>query len=475
MNRSIISLELNELCPPLLDLWMGEGLLPNFSRLHAQSQVFTTYPDTEKADELEPWIQWYSIHTGLPFADHDVFHLTDGRDAKDVDIWQFLLAQGKSVMNFSSMNAAPFAAPGSLYLADPWCHDGRSYPPELNRFADFVAHNVREHSNQDGQLDVSSYAAFIGFMITHGWSPDTIMRTLSQLVAEKSDPARNAQRVAILDAMQYDVFAHYSRKLAPDFASFFVNSVAHLQHSYWRHMDPDTFTVRPAPAELDKYGSAIREGYIAMDHLIGRFLRLAEKQDALIIFQTALSQQPFLRYEDQGSQHFYRLRDLQALLDGCGLSPSHAEPTMTHQYMLHFADRAERDTARARLEGWETEAGDQVFGFSKHDREENALYFGCQLRTVMDDDAIIHDRSTGRSHKFSDWLYAMEATKSGCHHPDGCLWIATGDHAVHDDKVSILDIWPTIVELSGVQDRSSERPGKSLIPRFILEESRRAA
>ena len=63
---NLILLEFNELCPPLLTRWMAEGRLPNFKRFHDASAVFITEADERAAPNLEPWIQWYSVHTGLP-------------------------------------------------------------------------------------------------------------------------------------------------------------------------------------------------------------------------------------------------------------------------------------------------------------------------------------------------------------------------------------------------------------------------
>ena len=74
----VILLEFNELCPDLLGDFMGRGLLPNFRRLYESSAVFTTDAG-EDAPNLEPWIQWPTVHSGLPFADHGVFHLGDGK------------------------------------------------------------------------------------------------------------------------------------------------------------------------------------------------------------------------------------------------------------------------------------------------------------------------------------------------------------------------------------------------------------
>ena len=72
-NRMLI-LEFNELCPRLLARFMDEGRLPNFSRLHCASHVYTT---TTNDEHLEPWIQWVNFHHGLPEARHRVFDLDE--------------------------------------------------------------------------------------------------------------------------------------------------------------------------------------------------------------------------------------------------------------------------------------------------------------------------------------------------------------------------------------------------------------
>src|SRR5690242_7394242 len=84
--RKVLLLEFNEICPPLLDRWMAAGKLVNFARFYSSAQVFTTIADVSDPDCLEPWIQWYSIHTGLPYDEHKICHLTDGPKADHPDI-----------------------------------------------------------------------------------------------------------------------------------------------------------------------------------------------------------------------------------------------------------------------------------------------------------------------------------------------------------------------------------------------------
>lgn len=462
---AIIALELNELCPALLTQWMGEGLLPNFKALHDQSAVFVTQADVTDPGLLEPWIQWYSLHTGLAYDQHKVFHLTEGALAGFKDIYRLLIEHGRKVGSFSSMNVAPFATDDSFFVADPWSENADANPAELNIYNRFVSYNVREYSNAANKMGMGDYLQFLSFMAQHGLRPATVSKIVRQLAAEKaSSKPLSWRRVAILDGLQFDVFRSYYKQYRPDFASFFLNSVAHLQHSYWRHMDPDAFSARPGHEELDAYGDAIRTGYQMMDKLVGNFLTLAQETGATLMMMTDLSQQPFLKYEDTGGQHFHRLHNVENFLRKLGLGWEKVDPTMTHQYLARFADAEKAQAARQRIEKLRLEDGRTLFDFAPVDGHKDALYFGCQISTKTAADAIVVDGASNQSFAFSDILYQIEAIKSGRHHPDGALWIQTGQHRVFDEKPSILDILPTQLELLGVDIPADDRKGRALTP-----------
>ena len=465
MTRPIIFAEFNELCPWLIEQWMGEGLLPNFKRLHDRSTVFETRADVEESGQLEPWIQWYSLHTGLAYDQHGVFHLTDGGRAEHDDLWRVLHSAGKTVGSFASMNTRPFEFPGSYYVADPWSEDGNAAPAELNIYNRFVAQNVREYSNPDAAMGLGDYAEFLSFMLRRGLKPGTIFAILRQLTRERvSDKRLSYQRVAIMDRMQFDVFAHYQRKHRPDFATFFINSTAHLQHSYWRSFQPERFEVQPSATDLALYGDAVRFGYQSMDRLLGDFIALADEQGADIVFMTALSQQPFLRCEETGGKHFYRMRDVEGFFRKFGLDYTEIDPTMTHQYLARFASLDDRDTARARMEAFRLSNGEVVFDFAG--KESDGLYFNCNLSSVATDDLRIDD-DNGGNWTFGEFFYAIDATKSGCHHPAGALWFGQGKHKKVTEPVSILDIFPTTLELLGAEARiDGARRGVSLVPQL---------
>ena len=96
------------------------------------------------------------------------------------------------------------------------------------------------------------------------------------------------------------------------------------------------------------------------------------------------------------------------------------------------------------------------------------MFVGAQIgnwvNELLPEDAMVVDGNE-QSMRFYDWFYALEETKSGYHHPDGVLWIRTGQHQVEEEAVSILDIFPTIEEFFGVKARAdSGRIGRSLLP-----------
>jgi hypothetical protein len=442
MNTSkIIFLEFNELCPTLLRKFMSEGRLPNFKRFYDDSEVYTTESDEKSGPYLEPWIQWYSMHTGLPYDQHKVFHLTDGPKADHPDIWRILLAEGKKVMNCSSMNARAFQSEGSFFLPDPWCTTEKAYPPDLQPFHNVVARQVQQYSNTEQSLSRSDYSNFLSFLLSHGFRMKTAVEILRQLVKDRLDKGESWRRAVLLDKLQFDVFRYYFRKLQPDFSTFFLNSTAHYQHSYWRHMAPEEFSVQPTEEERRRYGGAILFGYQSMDKLLGDFFRLAGN-DATLILATAISQQPFLKREGAGGQHFYRPKDFQKLLESLGIHTREVLPVMTHQFLLSFAGQSEAESAQRKIEAL-TCMGKQVFDFAPSN--PGTLYVGCQIYSSLVSDVKL-DLGNGSSTPFFDVFYPMGALKSGCHHPDGVFWVKSGKHKVNADKISILEVLPMLLK-----------------------------
>ncbi len=444
--RPVILLEFNELCPSLTTHFMAQGKLPNFRRLYAESQVFLTDAE-EKAPNLEPWIQWTTVHCGLPFREHGVFHLGDGPKLRAKCVWDLLSDAGLNVWVCGSMNIKYDPGTRGWMLPDPWTTGVSPHPKDLEPYYRFVQMNVQEHSNDRVPLSKADYARFLSFMVQHGLSITTLNAILRQLLSERGGKNR-WKRAVILDKLQFDVFRAQYQRLRPAFSTFFLNSTAHFQHVHWREMEPERFAVKPAPEEQAEYQDAILFGYQQMDGLVGRFLDLAGDH-ATLVFATALSQQPCLIYEEKGGKVLHRPRDFEPVLAFAGVTEPHrVSPVMAEEFHVHFEN--ERDAASGLLKLQALRVIDRPA--LTLERNGSSVFGGCRIFTPIPNDAALTIADSPTARLFFELFYRIEGMKSGMHHPDGMLWLRAPErsHAVHSEKVSLLSIAPTILDMFGL-------------------------
>jgi hypothetical protein len=319
-------------------------------------------------------------------------------------------------------------------------------PAELMNYNRFIRKQVQEHSNASAKFAKSDYLRFLSFMLTHGLSPETVKTAMRQLASERREGKR-WRRAFILDLLQYDVFRHIYRKSKPHFSTFFLNSTAHMQHCYWRNMQPEVFKIQPTEEEQREYSSAILEGYTHMDRLIGRIMNMVG-DDATIFFATAISQQPFLKFENEGGKHIYRPMDILRFAKWAGIQDvRQCNPVMAEQFWLEFSTHQQVEAAAAVL-GAITVDGERAFSVKV---EDTALFTGFSIRKKISQDAVMVSPANGASIRFFDLLYAIEGMKSGMHHQDGLLWIRDSRIPKSSNpRVALESVTPTILQLLGV-------------------------
>jgi hypothetical protein len=445
--RPVLLLEFNELTPALMSRFIEEGHLPNFRRLHGESQVYTTRAK-ETPPALEPWIQWVNVHSGLDYDEHGIFSLNEGHKLQQPAVWDLVSRAGHPVLVFGSMNVRYDPAIRGCVVPDPWTTNVAPHPRELEPYFRFVQKSVAD-SSTDAGLNPRDSLAFLRFMVTHGLSLETVGSVLRQLLQERTGQHR-WKRAVLLDKLQFDVFAWYYRHMKPHFSTFFLNSTAHFQHLYWRSFAPELFAVKPDDRERAEHGSAILYGYRQMDRLVERFLSLAGP-DATVILCTALSQQPCLIYEDSGGKVLYRPRDFEALLAFAGLERGYrVSPVMAEEFHLYLD--APDDVARGEALLDRLRVDDRPV-LRVRERTERGLLLGCGIFHELSPDAQLRRTDSEACVPFFDVFYRIEGVKSGMHHPDGLLWIRNPDraHRVHEEKIPLSAIAPTLLELFDVE------------------------
>jgi hypothetical protein len=186
-----------------------------------------------------------------------------------------------------------------------------------------------------------------------------------------------------------------------------------------------------------------------MDSIVGDIVAAAPK-NAVIVMATGLSQQPCLIYEDIGGKTFYRARTFGPLLEFAGVTGCEkVEPVMSEEFHLRFGNERDAIAAAGRLAALRIDARAAM----QVERRGTDVFSGCIIYSQLEHDAILEGGANGTTTPFFRLFYQVESLKSGMHHPDGILWmhVPGSPAAVHQQKVSLRDLPPTLLSLFGIE------------------------
>jgi hypothetical protein len=334
--NQLLFIELNEVNFDFVRHYAGLGQLPAFEAFFARHGITETTSE-KNYDELEPWIQWVTAHTGLDYADHQVFRLGDIVAGDLPQIWEQLEARGLKVGAVSPMNAKYRLQQPAFFYPDPWTQTDVVAPPVFRRLHAAIAEAV--NNNASARLGVKSAVNLcVGGIAAAGIANYRLYATY--LGTAISSPWR---RALFLDLLLADLFMLSVKRTQPHFASLFLNAAAHIQHHYMFSSaaydgplkNPDWYVSKAADPVLDVY------------KLYDRILARIQKgfPDARVMLATGLHQDahPEIVY-------YWRLRDHEAFLQKIGVPFVRVEPRMSRDFLIVCKDSAEAEMAAGRLE-----------------------------------------------------------------------------------------------------------------------------
>ncbi len=409
-RRPLVLLGLNEINLGYLKGYVEQGKLPNFRRLLTEQRLVVT--TSEKLfRELEPWIQWVSVHTGKTFAEHGVFRLGDVVGQGHEQIWEYLeRAYGLKVAALTPMNAANRVRSPAFFLPDFWTSTPASGSWFLRRLSAAVTDAVVENAAMSAKI--SSYLLVAMALVRYSLCQDPV-RTLLRLRRALSS---HSDRAILLDEMLADLFLREWNRTRPDFASAFLNAGGHLQHHYLfnsRQYDgpnrnPEWYIAADADPILDVY-----EAY---DAIVGRVLALPGSPRCLIA--TGLHQVPVAKPE-----FYWRLRSPEATFRKLGLRVRSAHQRMSRDFMVEFDTPADAQAAQALLETCVGPDGVRIFG--EIENRGASLFVTLSYPSDIGRDFVVHHQ--GGALKGFRAQVVFVTPKNGEHGAEGFLYDSDGE------------------------------------------------
>ncbi|MBL8267301.1 hypothetical protein [Steroidobacter sp.] len=347
MPQQLLFLEFNEINFEDIEYYCQQGVLPNLNRLIA-NHGWTKTRSEQRYEELEPWIQWVTAHTGKSLAEHGVFRLGDITKHDLPQIWERLEAHGLRVGAISPMNAKHRLRAPAFFVPDPWTRTELTANARLRGLYDAIVQAVND--NAEARLTIRSARQLILGMLAYARVAN--YPWYAQLAATAvSAPWRKA---ILLDVLLADVFLAEVRRTSPHFATLFLNAGAHIQHhylfsaaSYRGKSSNPAWYLRPGR-------DPVREVYQAYDRILGAVQRAFP--NARLMIATGLHQEPHGQVT-----YYWRLRRHSEFLARVGIEFQRVEPRMSRDFLIVCSSSAQAAEAGRRLAAAKTGEGVALF------------------------------------------------------------------------------------------------------------------
>jgi len=419
----LLFLELNEVNFEFVEHYARAGSLPTFARL-MRSQGYARTRSETVYEHIEPWIQWFTVHTGQPYAKHGVFRLGDGPQAGARQIWEELSQRGLKVGAFSPMNAGNALSDAAFFVPDPWTKTRVAAPASMRAAYDAICQAVGD--NAEGKISAGSalqlLVGLISYSKTRNW-PSYLKNGMLGL-------RRHWARAVFLDRFLADCFLHLWERTRPDFSTLFLNGAAHIQHHYLfnsaAYRGPHRNPAWYLPAGMDP----VLEIYQLYDRILAECLAL--DPSLRVMMATGLHQDPV-----DEPVFYWRLRDHAAFLRSIGCEFERVEPRMSRDFVVFSKNPAQ---AQSILQSVRAVNGETMFEI---DNRGESLFVTLSYPHEISQDFELFFKE-GKITSFEKQVVFV-AIKNGRHNGIG-YFLDTGTRAAPNaEPIPLTDLWQRMV------------------------------
>ena len=432
MKRKLTLIELNEINFDALIFYIQRGeYLPGFKKL-IEKGIANTESEAEY-ENLEPWIQWPSVHTGKPFDAHNVFRLGDFVNATDEQFFEKVENAGFSVGAVSPMNASNKLKNPAYFIPDPWTQT----PSDNSFFSKSITDAIVQAVNDNSQSKLTFKTIFnLGMAFVALVRPSRYLPIAKYTFNCLGKPWRKA---LFLDMFLYEIHKTLFKRKNPNFSTLFLNAGAHIQHHYFfnsPYVDSPEL-INPA-WYICKDDDPFLEMLKVYDEMVTDLLELPNTE---IIVATGLSQKPY-----EQLKFYYRLKDHASFLKKVGVEFADVLPRMTRDFLVTFDTEEQAFKAEQQLS--KILVNSDVKLFEEIDNRGKDIFVVLTYPSEITDKTMI--TYSGKESQLSD-LVSFVAIKNGEHQSKGFAYFSEGVSEFAPPQGShVAEIHNTVLQFFGI-------------------------
>ena len=407
MNKKLILIELNEINFDAVSYYFKRGEnLPGFKKLFDKG-IVSTQAESEY-DNLEPWVQWPSVHTGKTFEEHKVFRLGDFVNSSHTQFFESVEKAGFSVGAISPMNASNRLKNPAYFIPDPWTKtpSDKSFLSKSITKAIVQAVNDNSQSRLTFKTIFSLVLAFVALV-----KPTRYIPMAKYALGAIGKPWRKA---LFFDKLLHEIHKTLLMKKKPNFSTLFLNAGAHIQHHYFFNSPfVDSIELKNPKWYINEDDDPFLEMLKVYDEMLVDLLKLPNTQ---IIIATGLSQKPYEKLK-----FYYRLKDHASFLNQVGIEFTDVMPRMTRDFLISFNTVEQALQAEQKLS--KILVNNKVKLFEEIDNRGKDIFVVLTYPSEVTKDTMIY--FSEKNLLLSEWV-TFVAIKNGEHQSKGFAYFSDG-------------------------------------------------
>ena len=235
-KKNLVIFEINECDFEFFLLGSKKYNYPLIKKYFLNKKKIKTFTrDKKEGLNLDPWVQWVSVHTGIKSSKHRVFRIGQKLDKKIPQIWE-KLDKNNNITLWGIFNSnLKLKKNIDLYFPDPWSLTQEVYPKKYKNFLKLPRYYAINYP--DIQLEKFIYYLILFFKdVFFSKTFFYILKNAHNIISIFLKVGfKSFNLYFFLDLISLDIVFNHLKNKKSNFSIIAINSIAHYQHNYWNN------------------------------------------------------------------------------------------------------------------------------------------------------------------------------------------------------------------------------------------------
>ena len=328
MKKKLLIIELNE-CDFNFFLYGAKKYnFPTIEKFFQKRKKINTFTkDKHEGFNLDPWVQWISVHTGKKSKEHKVYRLGQRLHKSKKQIWETLSKKKINSTIWRAFNSTLNKKNHiDLFFPDPWSFKEKAFPDSFNSFLMLPRYYAKNYPSIN-KLKINLYGIIFFYKIIFSRSIFSIIKLLPGLLKIFFVfKLKSFNLYFFLDLISLLILKKNLKQKKSNLTIIALNSFAHYQHNYW---------------DTKKYEYVY---FWYLDKMIKIINKIEDDYNSSIIYNG------FSQKKIKNEFHL-RFQKPESLFKKLNLSFKTLEPNMTTGTIVYFKNFKDKNDAIKKIKG----------------------------------------------------------------------------------------------------------------------------